>query len=594
MIRWGIRSRLFVSFLLLSVLILSFLGGYILWYDYRQNMENVRSRLLGQTMAVEQLIPELMFSKKAIDIDAKIKDLGTKLNVRITLIDPAGTVLADSVENPVLMDNHADRVEVISALGGSEASSIRYSSTLQNSLVYIAVPLRVNSHIAGVIRLSTPLIEAESGFNQVRSALLAAVMFTIALALVISIRLARKFTEPLEEITSLAKEMAEGNLEKRVHVRSGDEIGLLGHALNHLASSLEDHVNEIIAEKKKLELVLQHMANAVILLDRFGRVTMVNKKASEVFGILPSMVGQHNIQVIGNSQLDRLVQLTIEKCASRLIDLKTNIKGTKRVFQAFLEPILSPENEITGVLCVFHDITTLQEMHERQSDFVANASHELATPLTSIKGFAETLLDGAMEDPALNEKFITIIYEEADRMQRLVQDLLQLARLDSQEYRQQVKLEPTKIQPIIEAIIDELTPHWSRKNITVWIDASACQLEVMSNHDWVKQVIVNLIENAIKYTPDNGKVAINCREEDGYGVISVQDTGIGIPSKDLPLIFDRFYRVDRARVRTAGGTGLGLAIAKFIVEMLGGKIGVNSEANHGTTFTFRLPLSKSK
>ncbi|MCX7780128.1 MAG: cell wall metabolism sensor histidine kinase WalK [Negativicutes bacterium] len=587
----GIRRRLIVSFLLLSILILSTLGGFILWYDYRQNMERVRNHLLNEAITVEQMLPGLLYSRAEPDLDARIKEIGAKINYRITLIDLDGRVIADSLENPGLMENHATRPEVVAALGGSAASEIRYSSTLNANLVYAASPLRINSQIVGVVRLSMPLVEAESGFNQVRSALFAAVLLSILLAWVISARLAKKFTEPLEEITLATKEIADGNLEKRVHVRTGDEIEILGHAINHLASRLEDHVSAITGEKRKLELTLQHMANAVILLDRFGRVTMVNKKAVEIFNIAPEMLGQHNMQVIGNSQLDRLVQLSLEKPASRMADLKTNIKGSKRFLQVFVEPIGNSENDITGILCVFHDITALKEMHEKQSEFIANASHELATPLTSIKGFAETLLDGAMEQPALNEKFIRIIYEEADRMQRLVQDLLQLAKLDSQQYRQQLKCEPTPVLPVINAVIEELRPQWSRKSLTVLTAAASCQISVIATPDWLKHILVNLVENSIKYTPEAGRIVIACGKTDGFGYVAVEDTGIGIPPNELPLIFDRFYRVERARTRSAGGTGLGLAIVKFIVEMLGGKIEAKSAPDRGATFTFYLPLA---
>ena len=350
----------------------------------------------------------------------------------------------------------------------------------------------------------------------------------------------------------------------------------------------------MIAQNHKLELILQNMGDAVILLDRFGKVTTANKTAMVIFGITDQMLGQHNIQVIGNSLLNKAIQTTLQENQSRIIDLKTNIHAKKRVFQVFLAPITGSENDIGGVLSVFHDITTLQEIHDRQADFVTNASHELATPLTAIKGFAETLLDGALEQPELSEKFIRIIHDEADRMHRLINDLLKLARLSAQEYREQIHLEAVAILPVLTAAKQDLSPRWQQKNQTVILKCKQEGLTALAHPDWLKQVIVNLLENSIKYTPEAGKIQLTCWQTDSQIKIAVQDSGIGIPAKDLPLIFDRFYRVDKARTRTAGGTGLGLAIAKFIVEMLGGHIEVESKVDVGTVFTISLPLSENR
>jgi two-component system phosphate regulon sensor histidine kinase PhoR len=243
-----------------------------------------------------------------------------------------------------------------------------------------------------------------------------------------------------------------------------------------------------------------------------------------------------------------------------------------------------------SILSVFHDVTALQDMHDRQADFVANASHELATPLTTIKGFTETLLDGALEDNKLSAKFLTIIHTEAERMQRLINELLQLAKLNSHEYRQQVKLEATPLTPLLYTVKEDLRTNAEEKKITVDIQADADPI-IMANPDWLKQILINLLDNSIKYTPPLGKVLLTCLQKDHEAILIVEDTGIGIPANDVPLIFDRFYRVDRARSRNAGGTGLGLAIVKFIVEMHGGTIEVKSTINIGTTFTIRLPLA---
>ena len=592
MFKWNFRTRILVSFLLLITFALALLGSYLLWYFYQQNLASQTAHLVTNAKITEQLLEEYMNGpREKASIDDKIKELSTKIKLRITIIDINGAVLADSWENPATMENHLQREEVQTALMAEYGTAVRYSTTIGQNMLYAAIPIKRGPELIGIVRTASTLAPVEADFSNIRSTLLVAIVSSALLTILLSARLARKYTAPIEEITHAAKQIADGDLERRVHIRTGDELELLAHTLNQLTSNLDDKINETSAEAKKLSLILQHMDNAVILLDRYGRVTTANRKAREIFDISDSMIGKHSIEVIGNSLLNQSVHATITSKQTTMIDLKTNIHGSKRVFQVFFAPITVSESVI-GVLSVFHDITTLQEIHERQIDFVANASHELATPLTSIKGFTETLLDGAMEDPELSVKFLSIIHTEAERMYRLINALLQLAKLDSQEYRQQIQLEPTAIEPILQTVSQELAPHAQRKNQSIILEPSSAPAAALANYDWVKQVVVNLVENAIKYTPEAGTIYLKYWQEDHQVFVRVRDTGIGIPAKDLPLIFDRFYRVDRARTRTAGGSGLGLSLVKFIVEMLGGKISVESQLNAGTTFKFKLPAAQ--
>ncbi len=589
----GIRNRLIVSFVLLIGATLLVLGGYILWFFHNDNTERLKANLLTEAKIAEQLLhPYMRGPREKASIEALLLELATKVDHRITVIDNDGVVLADSWENPAVMENHRQRPEVVDAIAGGQGVAVRYSSTIRENFLYVAIPMHDGTETTGVIRVATTLAHVEAGFGRIRTVLLLAFFVTSVFAVMLSYRLARKYTAPLETITKVARHMGQGHLNRRVHIRTGDEIEILGHTLNNLAASLDDKINEIVAEKRKLELILENMDNAVILLDRYGKVTDVNRQAAVMFGITPAMIGQHNIQVIGHSALEQAVRQTVDEGQSRHIDLKTNLAGVKRVFQVFLAPTFSPENEPVGVLCVFHDITALKEVEERQAEFVANASHELGTPLTAIKGFAETLLDGALSDPKLSVKFITIIQEEADRMHRLVKELMQLARLNSAEYLRQVRLEPTAVAEVAETVISQLYPQWHAKALDVTLATAGGPVQAMANPDWLTQVLVNLLDNSIKFTPPGGKVTISCGRDADSAVITVADTGSGIPAADLPFIFDRFYRVDKARVREGGGSGLGLSIVKFIVETLGGTIAVKSKAGEGTTFTITLPLAE--
>lgn len=589
MLKSGIRTRLIASFLLLIGIALLLLGGYILWFFHRYNIEQLSRDLLVEAKIAEQFLHPYLFMPNHNAIDAVTKELSGKVDRRITIIDAAGVVLADSQANPASMENHSKRPEVLAAMTGGEGRAIHYSNTLSENMLYVAIPIRSGAEITGVVRIASSLAYVENGFAQLSSALLLALLATSVLTILFGIRLARKYTEPLEKMTAVAKLMSKGHLESRIHLHTGDEIETLAQTLNNLAAGLDEKISEILAEKRKLELILNNMDNGVILLDRYRRVTDVNKQAASAFGISGKMLGLHNIEVIGYSVLDKALQETIEQGHSRHINLKTNFSGIQRIFQVFLAPTFSGDNEITGVLGVFHDITALKEIEERQADFVANASHELGTPLTAIKGFAETLLDGALQDEQLSAKFVAIIHKEAERMHRIVQDLLQLAKLNS--HHRPIVLEPIAVKNAVQSVIDQLYPHWRAKSLAIRLDCAETH-KVLANRDWLVQILVNLLSNAIKYTADEGNITIRCEQMDDRIKIDIKDSGVGIPAADLPFIFDRFYRVDRSRGRQGGGTGLGLAIAKFLTENLNGRIEVKSAVGLGTTFSVILPLAK--
>lgn len=428
-------------------------------------------------------------------------------------------------------------------------------------------------------------------YSQLLLVLSGAFVITLILAILLSVNLAEKFTAPLESITAVARRIASGRLSERVHVRTGNEIDSLALSLNHLASRLEEKMDEISAEKQKLQLILEHMDNAVMLFDLHGCLVEANRSAFLWFHLSQAMVGQHNLNVLGSSQIDNTLKESLRTGRTQQNTFRTNFQNVKKVFQVSLIPLPRLGETRNGVLAVFHDITSLQLLQERQSDFVANASHELSTPLTAIRGFAETLVDGAADNAEDSRRFAAIILSESTRMQRLVEDLLQLAKIDSVEYRQQLHCAPTHIQPLYETIVQELTPAWTQKQLTLSIDLPHEPLWVLTDPDRLKQILINLLDNAIKYTPDKGSVHIGA-EQDGKTVqFVVKDSGIGIPAEELPRIFDRFYRIDKSRARSISGTGLGLAIVKHLLDALGGTIEVESRPHHGTTFRFRLPVT---
>ena len=418
-----------------------------------------------------------------------------------------------------------------------------------------------------------------------------ALAITLILTVLLSINLSQKFIDPIESITATARRLAAGRLSERVHVRADNEIDVLALSLNHLASRLEDKLDEISAEKQKLQLILEYMDNAVMLFDQHGCLVEATRRALLWFHLTPNMMKQHNLNVLGSSQIDSSLREALNSQQPQQQLLRTSFQGMRKVYQVSLVALPMKETGTPGVLALFYDITSLQLIQERQADFVANASHELSTPLTAIRGFAETLVDGAADHADDSRRFAGIILSESTRMQRLVEDLLQLAKIDSTEYRQQFQCSPVHVQPLLQTVIQELSPVWQQKRLSVSIDVPETPLWTLTDSDRVKQILVNLVDNAIKYTPDSGAIRINaCRDEELIQ-FTVKDSGIGIPPEDLPRIFERFYRIDKARARSISGTGLGLAIVKQLVDGLGGTINVESKPDVGTTFKFSLPAA---
>lgn len=594
MFKLGIHSRIIISFLILITAAISILGVYLLHYFYAQNLETKTTHLITNAKIIETTLENTLYNQaKQRYVDEEIKKISNLTGLRITILDLTGNVIADSWENASDLSNHGDRREVQSAFYRDYATAIRYSTTTKQNMLYVAVPVYHNKQLMGIVRTASALTPIETSYQTTRTFLISALLITILLTILIGTWLAHLYTNPIKQMTGIAQRIAGGDLALRIHIHTNDELEVLAHAINKLTSTLEDKIIEIDAEAKKLTLILENMDNAVILLDSYGNVTTANLSAKKIFHLTSDLMGKHSISVIGSSKLTETAQEVLAARQSKSISLKIKLGGIQKTFQVFFAPMTNQEKNTTGVLSVFHDISVLQEIYDRQVEFVTNASHELKTPLTAIKGFAETLLDGALESPELSKKFVGIIHNESERMSRLIEDLLQLAKLDTTEYRSQIKLETIDMQEICKEVKHKLAPQLKQKNQLFLIELPNEPLLIQANYSWLMQLMINLVENAIKYTPNQGQILLKCSISDENIFISIKDSGIGIAPQDLPFIFERFYRTDKARSRSEGGSGIGLSLARFIVEMFGGKITAESQQNVGTTFTFYLPTRKS-
>lgn len=399
---------------------------------------------------------------------------------------------------------------------------------------------------------------------------------------------ARHVTKPFKEITAVARGLAQGQLDRRVTVQSGDELADLGRVMNRMAADLEAKVTEITEDRARLQAILSSMVEGVLVLDRDSKILLMNAAIERMFQLESSTaVGRLLIEVFRHHQLHQLVQKVLESEVEPSEEIVMAVPE-ERIFT--VQASVSQKGGIAAVL-VFHDVTNLKRLERVRKDFVANVSHELRTPLTSIKGYIEALIDGAKDDPQKCAEFLGIIEKHADQLNALLSDLLQLSTIESGQY--QWRRGSVSVSDLIGKAVHLLRPLAEKKGQAILVSPAEGVGPVIGDADKLTEVLINLIDNAIKYTPDGGRITVEARPRESAVEIAVSDTGIGIPSKEISRIFERFYRVDRARFREIGGTGLGLSIVKHIVEAHGGKVSVESQIGKGSRFVVSLPTESS-
>ena len=414
-----------------------------------------------------------------------------------------------------------------------------------------------------------------------------AFLFTVLLSWMLYSGLIR----PLEKMVDIAQDMIRGNLDQEIRVFNRDEIGDLARSINYMARQLKNNMDDIVLEKYRIQAILSSMADGVIAVDTWGRVILVNPVIEDLFRItLAASRGKNIIRVIRNNDLERLLNQALEN--GRSIQKQIQIRDPEpRTFQVHVIPLQSPGADRGGVVALLRDMTEIQMLEEMRSEFVANVSHELRTPLTSIRGFAETLLDGALEDPNTARHFLNIINTETERLSRLIDELLSLSKLENR--KSMPNWQPLNVEDLIKRAVAIFKPRAREKSLKIATNIPENLPGIQGDPDMLNQVLINLIDNAVCYTQHGGEIYVNASTERGELKVDVQDNGIGIPPENLPRVFERFYRVDKARSREQGGTGLGLSIVKHIVDAHRGNVQVESKVGIGSTFSFVLPLDGS-
>lgn len=582
----SIRLKLIVTYLVLILTSLFITGGFLEYSLRDYNRESLKQEMIKQASVISELVVEELQAGGPAELNPLASSLDKNIGARVTIIDKNGYVLADSRSSYLTMENHLERPEIQQALHKGLGTDVRHSATMDDNLLYVAKPIFVDGTVLGIIRLAVPLAQARLVPFAVTKLLLAGTILAALAAILLSISFAQSLTEPLQEIARVARRITAGDFSLKIYPRSHDEIGQLGAIINEMANTIREKVAELSFAKDRLETVLNYMVSGVLLLNAKGEILLANPAAEAIFAIkAKEATGKHNLEVLRNYHLNEKMQEALKTEEVVTADLQT-IFPEERFLRAYFAP-LPGESRAKGVLIVLHDITAMRRLEQMRTEFVANASHELRTPLTAIKGFAETLLDGALQDPVASKRFVSIIDQEAERLNRLVEDLLDLARIESKKVK--MVMQPVELNSLVSQIALELNHRLDKGDLKLEIIVPKDLPKVKGDRDWLYQVFLNLIDNSIKYTPPGGKILVSAVPKEKEIRVEVQDSGIGIPKEDLPRIFERFYRVDKARSRQLGGTGLGLSIVKHVIENHGGKIGIKSKLGEGTTVWFTLP-----
>ncbi|OGE24993.1 MAG: hypothetical protein A3J42_07375 [Candidatus Dadabacteria bacterium RIFCSPHIGHO2_12_FULL_53_21] len=561
--------------------------------DYDKSL--TKERLLTAATLVSEILEPSIDNGNPTEIQRLVSELGQKTGVRITVIGENGTVLGDSTRNPAEMDNHWDRPEVKEAIANDLGESSRYSETLQREMLYVAIPYRAyGNQVRAVIRTSLPLSFLQSSIHPVETKVIYLGGILAVVALLLSMALSKTLSSSLRGIINTSEELAKGNLDISIPVTNGkSEISKISTALNRMAQKLNELFKQLSKEKNQLEAVLSAMSEGVMVVSHEGRVIIINSALKKMFNLKDDPTRKQYWEILRNRELTKLVESVLEKWMPDSREIFYLYPDEKHYFVNVI-PLDSPDKE---VIVVMFDITDFKRLEKIKADFIANVSHELRTPLTAIKGYTETLEEEAYESPEDQKHFVRIIKRHTDRLINLVSDLLVLSEVESRDSLSKENsandFEEININELIKSSLDALRSKAQEKGIEVSFRADTDVCRLKANRFLLEQMFINLIDNAVKYTPENGKVEVRTSRENSHILAEISDNGIGIPKEHLPRIFERFYRVDKTRSRNLGGTGLGLSIVKHIVIMHGGKVEVQSEEGKGSKFSITLPAQGS-
>ena len=522
-------------------------------------------------------------------IDKICKAVGKDVSIRITIMLLNGKVVGDSHESPTEMDSHADRPEIIKASTGTVGSSIRFSRTLQQNMMYVAIPLKRNNITKMIIRTSIPLTFIETSLKTVEFKIFIGGLLIAFFASLLCLYISRRISRPIEEIKKGAEQFAKGDFSLRIHMsHTNKELAILTDSINQMAAQLEERIKTVLRQQNEIEAILSSMLEGIVAIDKNEQIIKINHMAIKMLDKNATHVDflKRNIQEkIRISRVHEIVKKTLIEGKTIQGDVEINYEE-KQIFNICCTPLRDMTEKTIGALIVFNDVTQLRHLENVRQDFVSNVSHEIRTPLTTIKGFVETLLSGAMEDSEKTKRFLTIIDKHTERLSGITENLLQLAKIE-QNGKRQIHREEENLKKVILSAIQVCHEEANNKQIKINIFCDE-NIFVELNRELFEHAIVNLLDNAIKYCNQHSEVIIEVEQQNSQLSIKIKDNGPGIANEHLTRLFERFYRVDKARTREMGGTGLGLSIVKHIVQAHDGNVKVDSIPGKGSVFTIEL------
>jgi two-component system phosphate regulon sensor histidine kinase PhoR len=580
--------KLFPSYVVIIVISLVAVTWYASWslrhFFLDQTSEDLKSRAHFFAGMVSEIIDPLDKEK----VDSLCKKIGISASTRITVILPSGKVIGDTEKDPAIMDSHADRPEIIDALAGNYGESIRYSRTIEKDMMYVSIPLRKDGLIKAIIRTSVPVNPIQGAIKKIQLNIAIGGLIIAAIAAALSLLVSRRLTLPIEKIRVWADDVASGKFQAGPPSDGSEEIAALSEAINRMSIELRERINTVRRQRNEMEAVLSSMVEGVIAVDMEEHIISINRAAGDMCGCGSLNVQSRSIhEVIRNTQFHRFLKeaLLSQVPIERDIVLSS---GTDRFLNVHGTVLRDAEGKQIGALIVSNDVTRMRRLENIRKDFVANVSHEIKTPITAIKGFVETLQNGSVKNVDDRERFLGIIEKHTGRLEAVIEDLLSLSRIEEEDKKEEIKFSEGKIRKVLENAIRACDLNAENKKIGIELSCPE-DISAKINAQLLEEAVINLLDNSIKYSDVDGTIYIEVSQGAGKIFISVRDEGQGIEKEHLPRLFERFYRVDKARSRQLGGTGLGLSIVKHIAQAHRGDVSVESAYDKGSTFTISLP-----
>jgi len=581
----SIRWRIAIPYIFLILSTMTGLGLYLSDWVRGDYLADLQAQLAAEArLAAHTLTPILVQGAPGTTFDAEARRYADLLGARVTIIGPDGAVLGESHEDRTQMDNHLLRPEVQQALAADLGSSIRYSRTVGYDMLYVAVPMQTEGKTVGIARVALPLRQVQDHVIRLQWTILLAALLAGLGATGLAVLIAARTAGPIHQLTEVVQSMTAGDLDARLLPAAEDEVGTLTRAFNQMADRLRETITTLMEERSRLDAVLDNLADGVLITNGAGRIRLINPAAARLLDTDPTTaLGRSFAQVARDHRIIDLWQQCTERDEEQTGSVELDRQGL------FLQVVVTPQPDAEPGTCliILQDLTQVRRLETVRRDFISNISHELRTPLASLKALVDTLRDGALADPPAAQRFLNHMDHEVDALAQMVRELLELARIESGKVP--FRLASVAVADVVLPPVERLRPQAERAGLQLTVGLPADLPPVLADGERIHQVVTNLVHNAIKFTPARGAVSITATVGEGQVIVAVRDTGVGIPAEDLPRIFERFYKADRARA--GEGTGLGLAIARHIVQGHGGRIWAESREGRGSTFRFSLPTA---